>query len=126
MTTTRPVVPTATATRDGFDLARHPLSLLSLGDLGWIQIANFVLSGLLFLACAAGMRRVMVEGKGPSSWSARAMTPRWRSRPASSTGCCSMRVSGGGAGVLPVGPPVSAYQEAVESCHSPRVVTRGE
>ena len=23
-------------TREGFDLSRHPLSLLSLGDLGWI------------------------------------------------------------------------------------------
>jgi hypothetical protein len=27
-------------TREGFDLTRHPMSLLSLGDLGWIQIAN--------------------------------------------------------------------------------------
>jgi Protein of unknown function (DUF998) len=44
-------------TRDGFDLSRHPLSLLSLGDLGWIQIANFVVTGVLYLACAIGMRR---------------------------------------------------------------------
>ena len=29
-------------TRQGFDLSRHPLSLLRLGDFGWIQIANFV------------------------------------------------------------------------------------
>jgi Protein of unknown function (DUF998) len=27
--------------RDGFDLTRHPLSLLSLGELGWIQVTNF-------------------------------------------------------------------------------------
>jgi hypothetical protein len=33
-------------TRTGFDLARHPLSLLSLGSLGWIQILNFVVSGI--------------------------------------------------------------------------------
>ena len=39
-------------TRDGFDLKRHPFSLLSLGDLGWIQIANFVIVGLLFTAGA--------------------------------------------------------------------------
>jgi Protein of unknown function (DUF998) len=32
-------------TRDGFDLRRHPLSLLSNGDLGWIQIANFIVTG---------------------------------------------------------------------------------
>ena len=46
-------------TRDGFDPGRHPLSLLSLGDLGWIQIANFVIVGLLFIASAVGMRRVL-------------------------------------------------------------------
>ncbi|HET6728167.1 MAG TPA: DUF998 domain-containing protein, partial [Jiangellaceae bacterium] len=42
-------------TRDGFDPSRHPLSLLSLGDLGWIQIANFVIAGLLFTASGVGM-----------------------------------------------------------------------
>ena len=40
-------------------LSPHPLSLLSLGDLGWIQIANFVVTGLLVTACAIGMRRVL-------------------------------------------------------------------
>src|SRR5438128_1850429 len=34
-------------TRPGFDLTRHPLSVLSNGDLGWLQIANFLVSGLL-------------------------------------------------------------------------------
>lgn len=33
-------------TRDGFDLRRDTLSLLSNGDLGWIQVLNFILSGL--------------------------------------------------------------------------------
>jgi hypothetical protein len=51
-------------TRDGFDPTRHPLSLLSLGGLGWIQIANFVVAGLLFVASAAGMRRVLHPGRG--------------------------------------------------------------
>jgi hypothetical protein len=49
-------------TRHGFDLSRHPLSLLSLGELGWIQIANFVVTGLLYVACAVGMRRVLHPG----------------------------------------------------------------
>ena len=44
-------------TRQGFDLPRQPISMLSLGDLGWIQIANFEVTGLLVLACAVGMRR---------------------------------------------------------------------
>jgi hypothetical protein len=32
--------------RDGFDLARHQLSLLMLGDFGSVQTANLVLPGL--------------------------------------------------------------------------------
>jgi hypothetical membrane protein len=50
--------------RDGFDLSRHPLSLLSLGELGWIQIANFVVAGLLSVAFAVGLRRVLHPGRG--------------------------------------------------------------
>jgi hypothetical protein len=51
-------------TRDGFDLTRHPLSLLSLGDLGWIQIANFIVAGVLMLAFALGTRRSLADGPG--------------------------------------------------------------
>ncbi|RQW85216.1 DUF998 domain-containing protein [Micromonospora globispora] len=54
-------------TRDGFDLSRQPLSLLALGELGWIQIANFVVSGLLSLAGAAGMRRAL-GGTPAGTW----------------------------------------------------------
>lgn len=49
-------------TRDGFDLRRHPLSLLSLGDLGWVQIANFVVTGTLCAAFAVGLRRSCEPG----------------------------------------------------------------
>jgi Protein of unknown function (DUF998) len=52
------------ATRDGFDLGRHPFSLLSNGPLGWIQIANFVLTGLMTIACALGVRRVLRRRPG--------------------------------------------------------------
>jgi Protein of unknown function (DUF998) len=57
-------------TRDGFDLSRHPLSLLSLGDLGWIQIINFVVSGLLAVGFAVGLRRVLGGGRG-ATWGPR-------------------------------------------------------
>jgi hypothetical protein len=50
--------------RDGFDLSRHPLSLLSLGDWGWIQITNFVVGGLLAIGFAIGLRRVLHPGRG--------------------------------------------------------------
>jgi hypothetical protein len=50
-------------TRVGFDPRRHPISLLSLGDWGWVQILNFVITGLLFIACAVGMRRALHPGR---------------------------------------------------------------
>jgi hypothetical protein len=40
------VVAVQILTREGFDLSRHPISLLSVGDLGWIQMANFVIAGI--------------------------------------------------------------------------------
>src|ERR1700682_4832674 len=54
-------------TRSGFDLGRHDLSLLSNGSLGWIQISNFILAGVLTIAAALGMRRVLRTGRG-STW----------------------------------------------------------
>jgi hypothetical protein len=51
------------ALRPGFDPVKHPLSLLSVGDPGWIQIANFVLAGLAFLAGAVGVRRALHPGR---------------------------------------------------------------
>jgi hypothetical protein len=49
--------------RDGFDFARHPLSVLANGPGGWIQTANFILTGLMVLAAATGFRRTL----GPKS-----------------------------------------------------------
>lgn len=46
-------------TRPGFDITRHALSLLSLGDRGWMQIATFLIAGPLAIAGAIGMRRAM-------------------------------------------------------------------
>ena len=43
--------------RDGFDLSRHPWSLLENGSLGWIQSANFVLTGAMVAAFAVGLAR---------------------------------------------------------------------
>jgi hypothetical protein len=49
--------------RDGFDVTRHPLSLMSNGDLGWIQIMNFVLTGILVVLGAMGLRRALPADK---------------------------------------------------------------
>lgn len=45
--------------RDGFDISRHPFSALSVGDFGWVQIANFVVTGLLVIAASIGLRRML-------------------------------------------------------------------
>jgi uncharacterized protein DUF998 len=47
---------TQALTREGFELNKHAWSLLSNGDLGWIQIANFFITGLLIVAAAVGLR----------------------------------------------------------------------
>ena len=51
-------------TREGFDPKKHPLSLLALGDLGWIQTTNFILSGLLAFASAFGLRQILRGSRG--------------------------------------------------------------
>ncbi|SEG73607.1 Protein of unknown function [Thermomonospora echinospora] len=58
------------ATREGFDLTRHPLSMLSNGSLGWLQIANFIVAGVLMIAGAAGLRRAL-HGTPGGTWAPR-------------------------------------------------------
>ncbi|WP_433264833.1 DUF998 domain-containing protein [Micromonospora vinacea] len=45
------------ATRDGFDFRRHPVSVLSAGELGWIQIVTFLVTGVLCTLAAETLRR---------------------------------------------------------------------
>ncbi|MEP7348162.1 MAG: DUF998 domain-containing protein, partial [Gemmatimonadaceae bacterium] len=54
--------------RDGFDLMRHPLSVLANGAGGWVQTANFVLSGLMVIAAAVGFNRVLGPKARAVSW----------------------------------------------------------
>lgn len=51
-------------TRPGFDPRLDLLSLLSLGDWGWVQIVNFILVGLLNLLYAVGLWRRLHPGRG--------------------------------------------------------------
>ncbi|SIM81327.1 DUF998 domain-containing protein [Micromonospora cremea] len=50
-------------TRSGFDLRRHALSSLTLGDLGWLQVVAFVGTGLLAVAFAVGLWRALRPGR---------------------------------------------------------------
>jgi hypothetical protein len=50
-------------TRPGFNPRLVPLSYLSLGDWGWVQIGNFVLAGVLNLLFAAGLWRRLHPGR---------------------------------------------------------------
>jgi hypothetical protein len=51
-------------TRPGFDLTKHALSLLTLGDLGWLQRTNLILTGLMAIAAAIGILRAIRNGRG--------------------------------------------------------------
>ncbi|MEO3821496.1 DUF998 domain-containing protein [Plantactinospora sp. B24E8] len=60
-------------TREGFDFTRNAISQLSLGDLGWIQVINFVIAGTLIIAGAIGLRRALHGGPG-ATWVPRLVT----------------------------------------------------
>jgi hypothetical protein len=49
--------------RPGFNLVHDDASLLSNGSLGWIQIANFLVTGAMVIACGIGMRRALTGGR---------------------------------------------------------------
>ncbi|MGV3731511.1 MAG: DUF998 domain-containing protein [Sphingopyxis sp.] len=51
--------------RPGFDIVRHAISMLSLGPRGWVMKATFIVSGLLVIACALGLRRASEQIVGP-------------------------------------------------------------
>ena len=48
--------------RSDYDPFRLQVSYLSLGDGGWIQVASFLVAGVLLLGCALGVRRVLRGG----------------------------------------------------------------
>jgi len=58
------VVLAQAALRPGFDLRVHLISLLSLGDFGFVQIANFALCGALCVLLAVGTWRALRRGPG--------------------------------------------------------------
>jgi hypothetical membrane protein len=60
-------------TRPGFNLTRDALSLLDDGSLGWIQAANFIVTGLLLIAASAALRRTITAGPG-HRWAPRLLT----------------------------------------------------
>ena len=51
--------------RDGFDFTRHPLSVLTNGPGGWIQTANFVITGLMVIAAAVDSGARWVGSRAP-------------------------------------------------------------
>ncbi|MFC0009158.1 DUF998 domain-containing protein [Devosia nitrariae] len=55
------------AIRPTFDITRHPLSIMSNGDLGWIQVMNFTVTGILTILGAIGIRRLIHPGRAGTS-----------------------------------------------------------
>jgi hypothetical protein len=54
--------------RDGFDLARHSLSVLANGPGGWVQTVNFLITGLMVIAAAVGIARVPAVKARAACW----------------------------------------------------------
>jgi hypothetical membrane protein len=54
------------ATRPGYRPLYHPVSALALGARGWVQTSNFVATGVLMIAAAAGTRRALDVVFGPA------------------------------------------------------------
>lgn len=50
-------------TREGFRPTFHPMSLLALGEGGWVQIANFIVVGLLIAGGGIGVGRTLDRGR---------------------------------------------------------------
>jgi hypothetical protein len=55
------------ATRMNYDPVRYPVSSLSIGPDGWIQITNFLMTGFLFLLFSVGLRRT-IEHTRAGGW----------------------------------------------------------
>lgn len=54
--------------RDGFVFSRHPLSVLANGHGGWVQTANFAITGLMVIAAAVGFSRVLGTSLRATAW----------------------------------------------------------
>ena len=52
------------ATRAAYDPVRHFVSILSLGEGGWLQIVNFVVGGALLAGLGIGLARRWTSGPG--------------------------------------------------------------
>lgn len=62
----------AGALRPDYETLYQPVSSLSLTESGWVQITNFVVTGMLMLACAVGLRRALLPaGGGGATWGPR-------------------------------------------------------
>jgi hypothetical protein len=53
--------------RVGFSFSEHALSMLMLGDFGWIQTANLGLTGLMVAVAAVGFTRAMKPARGATA-----------------------------------------------------------
>lgn len=58
------------ATRANYDSMRYPISSLSIGELGWMQMTTFIKTGLLILAFGLELRQILRQPSG-SVWGPR-------------------------------------------------------
>ncbi len=56
--------------REAYTPLKFPISSLSIGDLGWIQITNFLVSGALVILFSIGFRKAtpLLKGSASTAW----------------------------------------------------------
>jgi hypothetical membrane protein len=87
--------------RPGYDFTRNALSQLSNGDLGWIQVTSFLLTGAMMIAGSIGIHRALAGGPG-GTW-----TPRLIAVCGTAFIACGIFKADIGAG-FPPGAPIEA------------------
>ncbi len=92
------------ATRPGYSAWRHAVSQLSLGELGWMNVANFIIGGLLILGFALGLRRALRTSRGAV----------WGPRLVAAVGLCLIV-----AGIFPIDPSLG-YPPGAGGTHTPQ------
>ena len=94
----------AGATREGYSPLRHPISSLSIGNLGWTQVTTFLVVGTLLLGFAIALMRI-TKSQDVSVWGARIIA------------ICAMGLIGAG---LFVSDPLSGYPSGLHTLRENR------
>ncbi|MGS2616692.1 DUF998 domain-containing protein [Micromonospora sp. LZ34] len=103
------------AARPHYDPLRNWISELALTGRGWIQIANFLITGVLLIAFAVGLRRTIHSGP-TAVWG-----PRWVAVTGVALVAAGVFVTDPGLDYPPATPPATSWHGALHDVAGPAV-----